>query len=101
MSFYIYHFFSIPEYLITTYLLCADVGIVHPTNFERTRRPPRPEVRLAAAGGPIAGGGPPAREAERVLIWVERNLTVLTCTVPMVEIEDLPPSMQNHVVGVP
>jgi hypothetical protein len=46
-------------------------------------------------------GGPPAGEAERVLRWVERNLTVLTRTVPMAEIEDLPPSMQPHVVGVP
>jgi len=46
-------------------------------------------------------GGPPAREAERVLRQVERNLTTLTRLVAMTEIEDLPPSMQSHVVGVP
>jgi hypothetical protein len=51
--------------------------------------------------GPVAIGGPPVGEAERVLRWVEQNLTALTCTVPMAEIEDLPPSMQPHVVGVP
>jgi hypothetical protein len=48
-----------------------------------------------------AAGGPPSGEAERVLRWVERNLTALTRTVPMAEIEDLPPSMQPHIVGVP
>jgi hypothetical protein len=84
------------------YLLCTDVGPVHPTDFSRTRRHPRPEAGPAAAAGPTTtAGGPPAGEAERVLRWVERNLTVLTRTVPMVEIEDLPPSMQPHVVGVP
>jgi hypothetical protein len=66
---------------------------------------PRPEAVPAAAAGPAAtttvAGGPPAGEAERVLRWVERNLTALTRAVPMAEIEDLPPSMQPHVVGVP
>jgi len=84
------------------YLLCTDVGPVCSTNFMRTRWRPRPEVVPAAVLGPTAAaGGPPAREAERVLRRVERNLTVLTSTVPMAEIEDLPPSMQPHVVGVP
>jgi hypothetical protein len=55
----------------------------------------------AAAGGPVAVGELPASEAERVLRRVERNFTSLTRTVPMVEIEDLPPSMQPHVVGAP
>jgi hypothetical protein len=77
MSFYIYHFFCIPEYLTLTYLLCTYVGPVHPVDFSRTRRHPRPLRRI------------------------ERNLTTLTRTVPMVEIEDLPPSMQPHVVEVP
>ena len=45
--------------------------------------------------------GPPAREAERFLRRVERNLIALTRAVPMSEIEDLPPSMQPHVIGVP
>jgi hypothetical protein len=84
------------------YLLCTDVGPVHPTDFSRTRRHPRPEAGPAAAIGPTTtAGGPPAGEAERVLRWVEWNLTALTRTVPMAEIEDLPPSMQPHVVGVP
>jgi hypothetical protein len=84
------------------YLLCTDVGPVHPTDFSRTRRCPRPEAGPAAATGPAAAaGGPPAGEAERVLRRVERNLTALTRTVPMEEIEDLPPAMQPHVVGVP
>jgi hypothetical protein len=84
------------------YLLCTDVGPVHPTDFARSRRRPRPEAAPAAAIGPAAAaGGPPAGEAERVLRRVERNLTMLTRTVPMAEIEDLLPSMQPHVVGVP
>jgi hypothetical protein len=84
------------------YLLCIDVGPVHPTDFARSRRRPRLEAAAAAAVGPVAAaGGPPAREVERVLRWVQRNLTTLTRTVPMAEIEDLPPSMQPHVVGVP
>jgi hypothetical protein len=61
---------------------------------------PRPEAGPAMVDGPTAGG-PPAGEAERVLRRVEWNLTALTRTVPMAEIEDLPPSMQPHVVGVP
>jgi hypothetical protein len=48
-----------------------------------------------------AVGGPQPGEAERVLRRVEWNLTTLTHVVPMAEIEDLPPSMQPHVVGVP
>jgi hypothetical protein len=52
MSFYIYHFFCIPEYLTLMYLLCTDVGPVHPTDFSRTRRRPRPEAGPAGAVGP-------------------------------------------------
>jgi hypothetical protein len=55
----------------------------------------------SATGGAAVAGNLPAREAERVLRQVERNFTALTRTVPMVEIEDLPPSMQPHVVGAP
>jgi hypothetical protein len=105
MSFFFIYIpiFCIPEYLTLMYLLCTDVGLVHPTDFSRTRRHPRPKVGLAGATRPATttAGGPPAREAERVLRQVERNLTVLTRTVPMAEIENLPPSMQPHVVAVP
>jgi hypothetical protein len=61
-----------------------------------------PEAGASGAVG-LAGavGGTQPGEAERVLRLVERNLTSLTRVVPMVEIEDLPPSMQPHVVGVP
>jgi hypothetical protein len=70
--------------------------------FAWSRRHPRPEALPAAVVGPTtAAGVPPAGEAERVLRRVEWNLTALTRTVPMAEIEDLPPSMQPHVVGVP
>jgi hypothetical protein len=62
---------------------------------------PRPEAETTATSGPVAVGGPPAREVERVLRWVEWNFTSLTRTFPMVEIEDLPPYMQPHVVGAP
>jgi hypothetical protein len=62
---------------------------------------PRPGAAPAAAGGPTAAGDLPAGEAERVLRRVERTLLALTRTVPMAEIEDLPPSMQPHVVGAP
>jgi hypothetical protein len=55
----------------------------------------------ATIGGPTAAGDLPAGEAERVLRRVERNFTALTRMVPMEEIEDLPPSMQPHVVGAP
>jgi hypothetical protein len=84
------------------YLFRIDVGPVHLEDFSRTRRCPRPEAVPTAATGPsTVARGPPAREAERVLRQVERNLTVVTRAVPMAEIEDIPPSMQPHVVGVP
>jgi hypothetical protein len=84
------------------YLLCTDVGLVHPIDFSRTSRCPQPEAEPTVTTGPAAvAGGPPAGEAERVLRRVEWNLTTLTRAVPMVEIEDLPPVMQPHVVRVP
>jgi hypothetical protein len=69
------------------YLLCIDVGLVHPIDLSRTRRRSRLEVPLAT----IAAGGPLAGETKRVLRWVERNLTALTHVVPMAKIEDLSP----------
>jgi hypothetical protein len=98
---YIYHFFYTPKYLTGLCLLCIDVGPVRPTDYVRNKRRPRPEVALAIAGELAATGVPPVREAERVLRRVERNFTSLTRTVLMVEIEDLPLSMQPHVVGAP
>jgi hypothetical protein len=84
------------------YLLFTDVGPVCPEDFSRTRRHHQPKVGPAGASKPAsAAGGPPAGEAERVLRWVEWNLTTLTRTVSMAEIEDLPPSIKPHVVGVP
>jgi hypothetical protein len=53
----------------------------------------------ATTGGPTTAGEVPASEDERVLRRVEKNFTSLTRTIPMVEIEDLPPSMHPHVVG--
>jgi hypothetical protein len=76
------------------------VGHVWPANFTKTRHHPRPEARPVGSGGPVARGGPPDREAERVLWRVERNLMALIRAVPMAEIEDFPPAMQPHVVGV-
>jgi hypothetical protein len=38
--FYIYHFLYIPEYLKIKYVLCADVGPVHPMDFARNRQRP-------------------------------------------------------------
>jgi hypothetical protein len=74
---------------------------VHPEDFSRTRRHPRLEVGPTGAAGLAAvAGGAPAREAERVLRQVQWNLIVLTCTVPMADIEDMPSSMKPHVVGV-
>jgi hypothetical protein len=90
-----------PEYLTDMCSLCADVGPVRPADYARNRRRPRPGAAPAAAGGPTVAGDLPAGEAERVLRRVERNFTALTRTVPMAEIEDLPPSMQPHVVGAP
>jgi hypothetical protein len=97
ISIYIY----ISEYLIHMFLLCADVGPMHPVDFSRTRQCPQLEATLATVDGPTATREPPASEAERVLRRVEQNLTSLTRKVPMAEIEDLPPSMQPHVVEVP
>jgi hypothetical protein len=82
-------------------VLHADVGPVRPADFARNRRRPRPEAAAAAARGVAVAGNPPAGEAERALRRVERNFTELTHTVPMIEIEDLPPSMQTHMVGLP
>jgi hypothetical protein len=79
----------------------ADVGPVRLADYAWNRRRPRPEATAAFAGGALVVGNLPAGEAERVLKRVERNFTALTRTVPMAEIEDLPPSMQTHVVGAP
>jgi hypothetical protein len=75
------------------FVLRADVGPVRPADFVRNRRHPRPEAAAAAARGAAAAGNPLAGEAERALRRIERNFTELTCTVPMIEIEDLLPSM--------
>jgi hypothetical protein len=61
---------------------------------------PRPETSAAAARGAAAGHPTPA-EAERALVRIERNFTELTRTVLMIDIEDMPPSMQNYMVGLP
>jgi hypothetical protein len=82
-------------------LLCADVGLVRPVDYARNRHHPRLGAAPAAAGGPAAAGDLLAGEAERVLRRFERNFTILTHTVLMAEIEDLPPSMKPHVVGAP
>ena len=90
-----------PEYLMDKRLLHADVGPVQPADYARNRHCPRPEAAAVAAGGAAVAGNLPVGEVERVLKRVEWNFTALTCTVSMVEIEDLPPSMQPHVVGAP
>jgi hypothetical protein len=82
-------------------VLLADVGPVRPANFARNRRRPRPETAAAAARGVAVAGNPTAGEAERALVRIEQNFTELTRTVPMIEIEDMPPSMQTHMVGLP
>jgi hypothetical protein len=87
-----------PEYLTGKHLLHVDVGPVRPADYAQNRCRPQPE---AAAGGAAVAGNLPAGEAERVLKRVERNFTALTRTVPMAEIEDLPPSMQPHVMRAP
>jgi hypothetical protein len=82
-------------------LLHAYVGPMQPTDYAQNRCRPRPEAAVAAARGAAVAGNLPVGEAERVLRRIERNFTALTHIVPMVEIEDLPPSMQPHVVGAP
>jgi hypothetical protein len=64
-------------------------------------RHPRPGAAPAATGGLTIARDLPVEEAERVLRQVERNFTALTRMVLMAEIEDLPPSIQPHVVGEP
>jgi len=90
-----------PEYLTGKRLLHADVGPVRPVDYAWNRHCPRPEAAIAVAEGATIVGNLLAGEAERVLRRVERNFTALTRTVLMAEIEDLPPSMQPHVVGAP
>jgi hypothetical protein len=90
-----------PDYLMGKCLLHADVGPVRPADYARNRRRPQPEAAASAVGGVAVVGNLPAGEAKRVLRRVEQNFTALTHTVPMAEIEDLPPSMQTHVVGAP
>jgi hypothetical protein len=82
-------------------LLHADVGPMRPADYAQNRRHPRPEAMATAAGGAAVVGNILAGEVERVLRRIERNFTALTRIVPMAEIEDLPPSMQPHVVGAP
>ena len=83
------------------FVLRADVGPVRPTDYVRNMHRPQLEAAAVATGGATIAGNLPAGEAERVLRRVEWNFTALTHTVPMAEIEDLPPSMQTHVVGAP
>jgi hypothetical protein len=102
MSFLLYIIiFYMPEYLTDIRLLHADVGPVQPVDYARNMRRRRPGAATTAAGGPAVAGELPVGEAERVLRQVERNFTALTRIVSMVEIEDLLPSMQPHVVGEP
>nr|ABK25557.1 unknown [Picea sitchensis] len=79
----------------------TDVGLVQPADYAGNMCRPRLEVAASATGGPTVARNLPTGEAERVLKQVERNFTALTRTVPMAETEDLPPSMQPHVVGAP
>jgi hypothetical protein len=88
------------EYLTGIHLLHADVGPVRPTDYTRNRHRPWPEA-VAVTGGPAIAGNLPAGEAKIFLRRVEQNFTALTRTILMAEIEDLPPSMQPHVVGAP
>jgi hypothetical protein len=81
--------------------LCADVGLVKPIDYVRNKHHHRPGVALSVTGGPTVAGYLPAEDTERVLRRVEHSFTALTRTVPMAYIEDLPPSMQPHVVGEP
>jgi hypothetical protein len=90
--FLIYHFF-IPYYLTDMCLLCVDVGPVRLADYAKNKRLPQSRAAPTAVGGPIAVGELPVGEAERVLRQVQRNFTSLTRTIPMEEIEDLPPSM--------
>ena len=90
-----------PEYLMRERLLHADVGPVRPADYARNRRRPWLESVTAAAGVEKVVGNLLAGEVERVLRKIEWNFTALTCTVHMAEIEDMPPSMQTHVVGAP
>jgi hypothetical protein len=90
-----------PEYLMDKRLLYADVGPVQLVDYARNRLRPWPESAAATFGGPTIAGNLPVGEAERVVRRVEWNFNALTHTVPMAEIEDLPPSMQPHVVGAP
>jgi hypothetical protein len=82
-------------------LLYANVGPVRPADYAWNKRRPRPEAAAATTEGATIAGNLPAGEAERVLRRIERNFTALTRTVLMAEIEDLPPSLQPHVVGAP
>jgi hypothetical protein len=70
-------------------------------DYERNKHHPRPGVTPATVGGLATIGELLAGEAERVLRRVDRNFTSITHTIPMEEIEDLPPSMQPHVVWAP
>jgi hypothetical protein len=83
------------------HFLHADVGPVQPVDYAWNKHHPWPEATATATGGAAVARNLPTGEAERVLRRVEWNFTALTRTVPMAEIEDLPPSMQPHVVGAP
>ena len=82
-------------------LLHADVGPMRPADYARNRHRPQPKSAAATAGGAAVAGNLPAGEAERVLRRIEWNFTVLSHTFPMANIEDFPPSLQTHIVGVP
>jgi hypothetical protein len=81
-----------PDYLMDMCSLCADMGPVRPIDYARNMCHPRPGAATVIVRGPAVSGHLPVGEAERVLRRVERNFTALTRTVPMANIEDLPPS---------
>jgi hypothetical protein len=82
-----------PEYLTDIRLFHADVGPMRPVDYARNRCHPRPRAATATVEGLVVSGDLPVGEAKRVLRQVERKFTALTRIVPMVEIEDLIPSM--------
>jgi hypothetical protein len=102
MSFLLYISFFLYARVFDGYTFVACIcGTRATCRLCTNRRRPRPEAVAAVVGGEIVVGNLPIGEAERVLRLVDKNFTTLTRTFLMEEIEDLPPSMQPHVVGAP
>jgi hypothetical protein len=80
--------------LILQMLDLCGLPTLHGTGIVPDQRPQLPPPEEQQQGTLLLA------EAERALVRIERNFTELICTVPMIDIEDMPPSHADLHGGV-